>query len=150
MYQSLKLILLVVFLAGCAKNNPYGVVYVEGMVTCDGVPVTGVHVTFTSAAKDGNSAGGLTDYSGKYKLTTSGADYGTGVMPALYNVTLSKFEIEGSNLNDEDYKKQIGDRQPNIIHIIPEKYSYTETSDIEPVKVENGKKNVFNFSISTK
>jgi hypothetical protein len=149
MRQISAVIFLMIFLTGCESTNPYNTVYVEGVVMCDGVPAANVHVVFVSVANDGNSAGGMTDNSGKYKLTTGGASYGTGAIPALYNVTLSKFEVEGSDLSEEEYKKQIGDRQPKTIYIIPEKYSYSETSGIEPVKVERGKKNIFNFNIST-
>ncbi|MDR2643959.1 MAG: hypothetical protein LBC74_14350 [Planctomycetaceae bacterium] len=144
----LVIIFLVIFCVGCVPANPFDTVHVEGVVTCDGKPMAEVHVVFVSAANDGNSAGGVTDSSGKYKLTTAGAPYGTGAIPALYNVTLSKIEVEGANLSEEEYKKQIGNRQPKTIHFIPEKYSCPEASGIEPVKVEKGKKNIFNFNIS--
>jgi hypothetical protein len=150
MRQFSVMIFWTIFLIGCGTSNPYNAVYVEGIVICDGMPTANVHVTFISTNNDGNSASGMTDDSGKYKLTTGGAPYGTGALPALYNVTLSKVEVEGANLNEEEYKKQIGNRQPEVIHLIPEKYSNPETSGIEQVKVERGKKNIFNFNISTK
>ncbi|MDR2170757.1 MAG: hypothetical protein LBP59_11495, partial [Planctomycetaceae bacterium] len=99
---------------------------------------------------DGNPAGGLTDDSGKYKLTTGGAPVGSGAIPNEYNVTFSKIEIEGSNLNFDEYQKQIGDRPPKTTYIVPEKYGNVATSGIKPVKVEKGKKNVFDFNLSTK
>ncbi|MDR1483829.1 MAG: Ig-like domain-containing protein [Planctomycetaceae bacterium] len=150
MRQILIAFLGMIFLVGCGTANPYNAVYVEGIVVCDGTPAANVHVTFVSTNNDGNSASGMTDDSGKYKLTTGGAPYGTGALPALYNVTLSKFEVEGANLSEEEYKEQIGNRQPKVIHLIPEKYSDPETSGIEQVKVEKGKKNIFNFNISTR
>jgi hypothetical protein len=150
MKQILSAIIFVILLSGCAQKNPYDTTYVEGTVRLDGVPSAGISVTFASAGNDGNSAGGLTNSSGKYKLTAGGAPVGSGAIAGEYNVTFSKIEIEGSNLNYEEYQKQIGNRPPKKTYIVPQKYGNSKTSDIPPVKVEKSKKNVFDFDLSTK
>jgi hypothetical protein len=142
-------IILLILFVGCAQQNPYDTTSVEGTVTLDGVPTAGVSVTF-SPIGNGNSAGGLTNSSGKYKLTTGGAPVGSGAIPDEYHVTFSKIEIEGSNLNFEEYQKQIGNRQPKTTYIVPKKYGNSATSGISPVKVEKSKKNVFDFDLKTK
>jgi hypothetical protein len=50
----------------------------------------------------------------------------------------------------EEYQKQIGDRPPKTTYLVPEKYESPATSGIVPVKIEKGKKNTFNFELSTK
>ncbi|MDR1484911.1 MAG: carboxypeptidase-like regulatory domain-containing protein [Planctomycetaceae bacterium] len=142
-------IIFVIVLSGCGQKNPYDTVYVDGTVTLDGVPIANANVIFAPLG-NGNTAGGLTDASGKYKLTTGGAPVGSGAIPDDYDVTFFKAEIEGANLTEEEYEKQIGNRMPKNIYIIPEKYTDTATSGITPVKVEKGKKNTFNFNLTTK
>jgi hypothetical protein len=141
---------LAILLTGCAPKNPYGTTLVEGTVKLDGVPTEGINVNFTPVDNNGNSAGGLTGSSGKYKLTTGGASVGSGAIAGEYHVTFSKTEIEGSNLNYEEYQKQIGNRPPKTTYIVPQKYGNSTTSGISPVKVEESKKNVFDFDLKTK
>jgi hypothetical protein len=141
------LIILLILFIGCTKTNPYDTTFVEGTVQLDGVPVEGVHVNFTPVG-NGNSAGGLTDSSGNYKLTTGSAPVGSGAISGEYKVTFSKIEIEGSNLTFEEYQKQIGSRPPKTIYIIPKKYDDAANSGIAPVKIEKDKKNIFNFDLS--
>jgi hypothetical protein len=141
---------LAILLTGCAQKNPYATILVEGTVKLDGVPTEGIHVNFTPINDNGNSAGGLTGSSGKYKLTTGGAPVGSGAIAGEYHVTFSKTEIEGSNLSYEEYQKQIGDRQPKTTYLVPQKYADSTTSGISPVKVEKSKKNVFDFDLKTK
>jgi hypothetical protein len=149
MNKYFRLIVLLILFVGCAKTNPYGTTFVEGTVQLDGVPIEGVNVNFTPIG-NGNSAGGLTNSSGKFRLTTGNAPVGSGVIPDEYKVTFSKIEIEGSNLTLEEYQKQIGSRPPKTTYIVPKKYDNSVDSGIAPVKVEKGKKNVFNFDLSTK
>ncbi|MDR1053432.1 MAG: hypothetical protein LBL39_04590, partial [Planctomycetaceae bacterium] len=150
MNKYFSLIFLSLIFIGCGQKNPYDTVLVEGIVQLDGVPTAGINVNFTPIGNNGNSAGGLTDSSGKYKLTTGGASVGSGVIAGEYNVTFSKIEIEGSNLNYEEHQKQFANRQPKTTYIVPEKYENHLQSGISPVKIEKGKKNVFDFDLSTK
>ncbi|MDR0609812.1 MAG: hypothetical protein LBG58_06860 [Planctomycetaceae bacterium] len=147
MKQILAAIIFVMLLSGCAQKNPYGTTHVEGTVRIDGVPTEGISVTFAPVGNNGNSAGGLTDSSGKYQLTTGGAPVGSGAIAGEYYVTFSKIEIEGSNLNHEEYRKQIGNRPPKKTYLVPQKYENSTTSGISPVKIEKGKKNVFDFDL---
>ncbi|MDR1493366.1 MAG: hypothetical protein LBT05_11690, partial [Planctomycetaceae bacterium] len=78
------------------------------------------------------------------------APVGSGAIAGEYRVTFSKTEIEGSDLNYEEYQKQIGDRPPKIIYLIPEKYNQAKTSGLKPVTVEQNGKNVFDFDLKTK
>lgn len=149
MNKYFEFIILLILFVGCAQQNPYDTMFVEGTVRLDGVPTEGINVNFTPIG-NGNSAGGLTDSSGKYKLTTGGAPVGSGAVVGEYNVTFSKIEIEGSNLTFEEYQKQIGSRPPKTTYIVPKKYENPVNSDIAPVKIEEGKKNVFDFDLSTK
>jgi hypothetical protein len=150
MRKIFTLIVLAIFLTGCTQKNPYDTTLVEGTVQLDGIPTAGISVNFTPIGSNGNSAGGLTDSSGKYKLTTGGAPVGSGAIAGEYNITFSKIEMEGSDLNYEEYQKQIGDRPPKTTYIVPEKYGNTTASGIAPVNVEKGKKNVFDFDLKTK
>jgi hypothetical protein len=150
MNNYLKLFVFLILFVGCAKTNPYDTVLVEGTVRLDGVPATEVNINFTPISNNGNSAGGLTNSSGKYQLTTGSAPVGSGAIPDEYNVTFSKIEIEGSNLTFEEYQKQFGNRSPKTIDIVPKKYGNSSTSGVSPVKVEKGKKNIFDFDLSTK
>ncbi|MDR2704447.1 MAG: hypothetical protein LBC02_01590 [Planctomycetaceae bacterium] len=143
------LIILVILFVGCAQQNPYDTTFVEGTVQLDGVPTEGINVNFTPIG-NGNSAGGLTNSSGKYKLTTGGAPVGSGAIAGEYHVTFSKMEIEGSNLTFEEYQKQIGSRPPKTTYIVPKKYDNFADSGIAPVTIEKGKKNIFDFDLSTK
>jgi hypothetical protein len=142
--------MLFVLLSGCTQTNPYETTFVEGTVRLDGVPTGGINVNFTPIGNIGNSAGGLTNSSGQYKLTTGGAPVGSGAMSGEYHVTFSKVEIEGANLSMEEYQKQIGDRPQKITYLVPKKYENPATSGIVPVKIEKGKKNTFDFELSIK
>jgi hypothetical protein len=151
MHRIFVFIILAVLLNGCTQQkNPYDTTLVEGTVRLDGVLTEGISINFTPIGNNGHSAGGLTDTSGKYQLTTGGASVGSGAIPDEYHVTFSKIEIEGSNLNYEEYQKQIGNRKPKTTYIVPEKYKNPTTSGIMTVKVEKGKKNVFDFDLKTK
>jgi hypothetical protein len=149
MRKIFTLMVLAILFVGCAKTNPYDTTFVEGTVQLDGVPTEGINVNFTPIG-NGNSAGGLTNSLGKYKLTTGSAPVGSGAIAGEYNITFSKIEIEGSNLTFEEYQKQIGNRKPKTTYIVPKKYDNPAESGIAPVKIEKSKKNVFDFDLSTK
>ncbi|MDR0869453.1 MAG: carboxypeptidase-like regulatory domain-containing protein [Planctomycetaceae bacterium] len=144
------ILLLLCFAAiGCNNPNPFGTIKVSGTVLLDGNPVQGISVNFNPVGGD-ISAGGLTDDTGKYTLTTGGATVGGGAIPGEYNVTFSKVEIEGAELDMDEYLKKFGDRQPKITYVVPQKYEDVKTSGIASVKVEKGEKNIFNFELTTK
>ncbi|MDR2171758.1 MAG: carboxypeptidase-like regulatory domain-containing protein [Planctomycetaceae bacterium] len=144
------IIVLFFVVVGC-NNNPFGVVYVEGIVNVDGLPVEGVMVTFSSTTGNGVTAVGTTDKDGKFVLTTAGAKFGTGIMPGTYALTFAKNEFTASK--DEklivDYNTPAGEPY-TMVELIPSKYNDPTTSGFEPVTVEKKKKNIFKFEIKTK
>ena len=141
-------ILLLPFFIGCAENNPFGTVYVEGTVTMDGEPIEGVHVTFMPRDPGADlSAGGITNASGRFTLTAGGSPAGSGAVPGSYDVTFSKLEhaipppLEG---------------RPRVFHLpgptylVPQRYESPSTSNIEPVTVStNRRENVFTFDLTS-
>ncbi|MDR1478638.1 MAG: carboxypeptidase-like regulatory domain-containing protein [Planctomycetaceae bacterium] len=154
----LILVFIVFILAGCQNNNPYGTIPVSGTVKLDGKPIEGVRITFSPISAGNMEAFGMTTQNGNFVLSTGGAKFGGGAQPGEYNVTFSKTDIEDkyktkpelSAENNEKYGDSALPFIPPLIHIIPEKYGSSQTSDIAPVKVEKGKENIFNFELSTK
>jgi hypothetical protein len=79
--------------AGCGGSgteNP-ATYPVSGTVTLDGKAVAGATVTFVpEGGSGGHPAGGTTDQSGQYTLTTFAG--GDGAVPGKYQVKIVKFE----------------------------------------------------------
>ncbi|MDR1480632.1 MAG: hypothetical protein LBJ00_17020 [Planctomycetaceae bacterium] len=146
--KRLEYIVLLICLVGCGQSNPYGTTYVEGIVLIDGSPIDGVQVTFapnsTTSETQQMSAGGMTDKSGKFTLTTGGAPLGSGVLAGEYNVTFYKITVKETTFEESQAGKE-----PVTTYIVPQKYNDTKTSDITPVKVEKGDKNSFKFELKT-
>ncbi|MDR1480785.1 MAG: hypothetical protein LBJ00_17810 [Planctomycetaceae bacterium] len=142
MYKKVTGYLILIFVTiiglfyGCS-NNPLGVVLVKGTVKVDGKNVDGISVTFIPIDVNERSVTGLTTADGSFVLTTAGAKFGTGAVPGKYHVAFSKVEFE--TVNETVVEK----------FLIPSKYSNPTESKIEPVEVENGKSNVFNFDLTT-
>ncbi|MDR1492206.1 MAG: hypothetical protein LBT05_05760 [Planctomycetaceae bacterium] len=130
---------------GCVQKNPYGTTYVEGVVLVDGTPMEGVSVTFSPRLPNGNSAGGITDAAGKFRLTTGGAPINSGVISGEYDVAFRKVQVKETTFEESQTGKQ-----PTETYLVPAKYGDAKTSGIAPVKVEEGKKNVFDFDLKTK
>ena len=91
---------LILVFTGC--NNPDArFTKVEGTITYNGEAVEGATVVFSPADSSGESASGKTDASGKYTLTTPGAqNAGTGVVPGAYNVLVTK--VHSTSTSDPD------------------------------------------------
>jgi hypothetical protein len=143
-------ILLAVF--GCSSGNSPNTVLVKGTVKVDGQPTAGINIIFNPVSGDGVSAGGITDSNGNYRLTAGSHSVGSGIPEGEFIPTFSKTEIEEREptASPEEQQKKYGDKPPKIFYLIPEKYSNTKTCGINPVKVEKGKNNVFDFDLSTK
>ncbi|MDR0520723.1 MAG: DUF4198 domain-containing protein [Planctomycetaceae bacterium] len=129
-----------VTLTGCAEKNPYGVVPVTGVVLTDGKPMDGIYVTFILTGGDGKTAGGITDAEGRFTLATAGSEM-KGAVPGMYNVTFEKFTV--NVVRDASGHESPAGKN----FLIPERYGKPETSGIEPVTVERGKKNHFEFKL---
>jgi hypothetical protein len=157
-----KMYVVVIFLllgCGCRPSNPYGAVMVNGTVTLDGKAIEGVSVIFSPDSTTGMSAGGMTDAKGNFVLTTGGAPFGTGAVPGIYHVALSKVsnEGQGQQLTVDEFNEQLQSGLPaqrsrpadRVVHLVPEKYSNAKTSGLQPVTVEQKGKNIFNFEMKT-
>jgi len=96
----MTLFALILVFTGC--NNPDArFTKVEGTITYNGEAVEGANVIFTAADSSGESAVGVTDASGKYTLTTAGAqNTGTGAVPGEYNVIVTK--VHSTQTTDPD------------------------------------------------
>jgi len=74
--------------AGCGKSGK-SLVPVEGKVTLDGAPISGVYVFFDQPQAERNVAYiGQTDEQGHFKLRSAGEN-NTGAAPGAYRVSLS-------------------------------------------------------------
>ncbi len=87
-------------IVGCSGNaNKVKTVAVSGTVTYKGQPVEGAIVTFNPTdSKNGKTAIGKTDATGKYRLMTFQQD--DGAVEGSYKVTVSK--IDASKLNTKE------------------------------------------------
>jgi hypothetical protein len=80
--------LLTVLAVGCSSYHK-----VEGTVTgADGSPLAGATVTFMPTAEGGQSASGITDSNGKFKLTSPTSD--KGIQKGTYKVIITKASAE--------------------------------------------------------
>jgi len=133
--------------------NKYGTINIEGTVTLDGEPIKGVSVILhprDEKNKD-NAAGGMTNKSGKFAVTTdivvdpANPLRGTvpmvsGVMPGEYDVTFYKLEESGGIL-------KAGDQLPK--YLVPKRYGDVKTSGLKPIKVEPKGSRKFTFELTT-
>lgn len=140
------------FLAGCTKTEPLNTVKVTGTVTVDGAPMGGVNVIFNPVSKDGTAAGGVTGADGVYTLTSGANTPGTGAMEGSFIPTFSKTETEQREptASPEEEIAKYGSDPPKVIYLIPQKYGNVKTCGMESVTVVKGKKNHFEFTLSTK
>lgn len=131
---------------GCSKD-PLGAVKVTGTVTLDGKPEEGVSVAFCPQGDGGRECFGVTDAGGKFVLTIAGAQTGSGAIPGEYGIELKKIQKEkvvpGAPMAAPPFPP------PPPVHLIPAQYASRATTDIAPVKVEKGKKNVFQFEMKS-
>jgi hypothetical protein len=101
---------------------------------------------------DGVSAGGVTNINGSYTLTSGSNSVGSGALEGGFVPTFSKTETEQREptASPEEEMKKYGSKPPQIIYLIPKRYSNTKTCGFSPVKVEKGKPNIFDFDLSSK
>ena len=140
--------LLLPLFVGCAEDNPFGVVYVEGTVTYNGDPIEGVSVTFIPLdAGEQLGAGGRTNSRGRFDLTAGGSPAGSGARPGQYDVIFTKQEVARAASPEEEARMR---GMGAVTHLIPQRYNNVRTSGIEPVTVTtNRRNNVFNFALTT-
>lgn len=139
---------ILVFVGGC-KHNPLGTIKATGTVTLDGRSAEGITVIFVPVG-EGRDASGVTNSHGRFALTATGAEFGTGAVPGEYVPTFSKTMVEGSDLSPEEFDRKYRGGTPPTIYLIPQRYASSSTSGFETVKVEKGKKNEFAFALESK
>jgi hypothetical protein len=120
-------IVLVQLLSGCsAGSKPYQTAPVAGLITLDGKPLAGAHVTFMpvpeaqSGRQSGPEASGDTADNGRYSLKTAFGDAGASVGKNRVMITTRKTELDPTN---PDRSKEVAKEQ------VPGKY-FTDQSPI--------------------
>ena len=90
---------------GCNPDSRF--VKVEGTVTYNGAAIEGAQVAFQPVPPDGVQASGDTDATGKFTLTSVGAESGgTGALPGEYIVRIWKEQVTNTPDPDEELQKQ--------------------------------------------
>ena len=86
--------LLFVFVSGCGpQGSGLDTQFVEGVITLDGSPCAGVSITFVPKTEgSGERAGGLSDGTGRYTLSSVSGDPGRGALEGEYIVLVAKIE----------------------------------------------------------
>ena len=140
------------FISGCTKSEPLTTIKVTGTVTVDGAPMSGVNILFNPVEKDGIAAGGVTDANGVYTLTSGANSPGTGAVEGSFIPTFSKTETEQREptASPEEEIAKYGYDPPKVTYIIPQKYGDVKTCGVDPVTVEKGKENRFDFELLSK
>ena len=142
---------------GCAEDPHFS--HVTGVVTYDGVPVSGAIISFVPIGSMGVAAGGFTDEKGAYVLTAVTANGAqTGTLPGKYRVSIAKTELveDGTALAYKNGEITYDEYQDRLIEnggsssytksLIPERYGSAKTSQLE-AEILNTKPSVFNFDL---
>ncbi len=147
---------------GCGSGKKrLDTVPISGIVTLDGTPVEGAKVVYNPTSANERPASGVTDSSGRYKLTTQ--DPGDGALAGTYLVMISKTETESPTsqaikpgMTDEEATKAAmeayvkgGKAQPKSTEFLPAKYKNPATSGFK-VEVAKGGKTEHDFPLTSK
>jgi len=151
--------------AGC--NNPDSrFVRVEGQITYKGTPVDGATVTFMADDGSGEGGSGTTDSSGRYTLTSGGAqNAGSGVVAGSYIVRVQKVERTETNVDPDVAAHRRGDFDYDELqrrlaakggesastftteYLLPQKYDSPATTPLRAT-VEQGRRSTQNFDLT--
>ncbi len=132
-------------MAGCGGKEETGneaTTPVTGTVTYKGAPVADASVALTPDSPPGptpigRGAFGRTNAEGKFTLMTFVAD--DGAVPGAYKVSVTKIEGQtsgGAETGADDYVDPGQGPPPKPKHLLPEKYSKTNTSGLTATVVE--------------
>ncbi len=152
--MTLALIAGLVTLSGCAGGGAEGEADrpartpASGKVTYGGDPVEGATVVLSPTSQDGKPATGLTDASGMFTLRTFETD--DGAIAGEYKVTVTKLKTSASSTVSEDdpnYDPEAADDSDEPEHLIPEKYSSAETTDLKATIPADGEVTDLNFDL---
>jgi hypothetical protein len=136
------------FLAGCSGSDKWvdgrpPVYPVSGQVVYQGKPLEGASVTF-SPLEGTHGGAGQTDVEGRFSLTTFEAN--DGVPAGKYRVTVTKAEAIVTPHPDDPGAVNLPPLKVEQRHLIPERYSSPETSDLTAEVSESGE-NDFSFEL---
>ena len=141
----------VLMFTGCGKPEDDGLPYrtrASALVTYQGEPVGGAHVTFAPDTDTGKAAFGSTNARGIAELRTF--ELKDGAVAGEYTVTVSKMHTEddGPAPANPGVPSGVG-RQTSaaVIDLLPRKYKRRETSGLA-AKVVGGEKNKFTFDLN--
>jgi hypothetical protein len=146
----ISVLLVLVVICGCgggAAQQP--TVQVTGEVSLDGAPVEGATVIFGAASGQERGATGITDASGRFKLTTYNKD--DGAIVGKYTVAISKTETTGGMTPDEEHEAISAGKEvtPAVtVNKLPEKYSDGTNSGLTADVTAAGP-NDFKFELTT-
>ena len=135
---------------GCGKPEDDGLptrTRASAVVTYQGQPVSGAHVTFAPETDTGKPAFGSTNKRGIAELTTF--EFKDGAVEGEYTVTVSKMHTEddGPAPANPGMPSGVG-RQTSaaVTDLLPRKYKRRETSGLA-ARVVSGEKNKFTFDL---
>ena len=148
----LLVFLLLVVLVGCSRRNVLETIVITGTVKVDGQPTESIIVTFCQVPPGTSAAVGSTDAKGAFKLSTPGGAYQKGAIEGSFTPTFSKIVPDFlDTANSQEFAGKYGPgRSPGMLHLLPAKYNDPKTCGFDPVTVEKGRKNHFEFELSTK
>jgi hypothetical protein len=132
--------------AGCSKKGGHRpkVVRAGGLVLYRGAPVEEAVITFTNPEANA-SAYAKTGPDGRFQLTTFGHE--DGAVPGRHKVAVSKVEVTRKAPPGMDYSTTSAGPPPDERkHLLPERYSRPDTSELE-VEVKEGEKNDFTLRL---
>jgi PBP1b-binding outer membrane lipoprotein LpoB len=127
----------VLVLAGCSSGTGRAPTYpVSGTVTMKKQPLAGATVVFVPVEGASQEAAmGVTDASGKFKLTTFSAD--DGAQEGNYRIKVLKFDSSKATKQEvltyeQEQKMQFGDERPTppAKNTLPKKYESEATSGL--------------------
>ena len=152
--------LLAIGLTGCGGDTRYSMV--EGTVTYNGEPVEGATVSFQPVSPDGESAAGMTDANGRFRLTSTSATVaGRGALPGDYRITIQKREppppdpiqaaFDRGEIDYDEMQRRMAARGPLATRaasrdLIPARYGQPGTSGLQETVVQG--RNAFTFDLT--
>ena len=153
MKQSILGLLLIgsLVFVGCGpKGRTLRVEYVEGVITLDGQPVSGVLVTFIPQNEgDGTeAAGGYSNAKGMYKLSSMNGDPGRGAVAGEYIVTISKIEVHDPKANMSYEEAAASKLESTQKQLLPAIYQDRKNTPLSATIVKG--KNRFDFDVKSK
>ena len=137
-----------VMLAGCGQPGD-GNFFVTGTVTQGGQPLEGARVIFIPDGGSGEGASGITDADGRFVLTTSAGNAGSGTKPGAYRVTVSKTEIVWDGVTYIPSMSPDGEpsRDERVVQLLPTQFANFANTPFRATVTENRATNVFEFVI---